>query len=92
MTYAVNLADLTALAQRGSPLLYVLRDVTPNHMVLDIDPVRFDSLVVLLECDDERAAAIIAVARLKLRPAELRFYHSRTGNGSWKQVRQEVVP
>jgi hypothetical protein len=52
--------------------------------VIEADPQRFDGMAVTLACDDERAAAIVEVIRLKLKKSELRCY---TGSGkTWRLI------
>lgn len=83
--YAVHLMDLQGWTQH-LPVLALLRPV------LDSEPVylngrQIDGCPVLrLTCDDERAAAIVATIRLKVRPDRLRMFRSETGRGGWKPV------
>jgi hypothetical protein len=76
--YAVNLADMMypdmEIAARFA--------VAPvNGGQVDVGGDRFDRMAVLLDCDAERATAIIAVLRLKR--ARTRAYVSAAGKG-WK--------
>jgi hypothetical protein len=39
-----------------------------------------------LECDEERATAIVEIIRKRFKKHELRCYRSKTGKGGWKRV------
>lgn len=95
MPYAVNLADLT-YPDRCLFAQMLLAPVTSGRTVGTGEKdrgtgVRFDAVALVLDCPDERAAAIIEVIRTRLlrvrdrRP--WRCYYSKTGNGGWRQIR-----
>ncbi len=87
MPYAVNLADLTgqldpviagALIAPVAPNKVLLNNVEPEGYIADVG--------LLLECDEDRAEAIVEVIRRKYQKHELRCYYSKTGRGSWRRV------
>jgi len=87
-TYAVNIADLTALAQHDTALTMVLM---PHVAYTDVVEAERDQAVgighaALMSCPTEQAEALIAIIRKRLRKTQLRFYRSETGEGGWKRV------
>jgi len=92
MPYAVNVSDLVV---RRDPITLpcLVAPVTPNRIFVDATPRDIAGTAVLLECDEERAAAIIEVIRIKYPPDPkgrtnpwMRCYYSKTGKGGWKRV------
>jgi len=82
MQYAVNIADLTKerfLAQ------WLIGPLCPNRIVVDCEPGRIDGGAVLLECDSDRAAAVVELIRKKWPPHQLRCYLKDRG-GPWRRV------
>ena len=79
--YAVNAADFAV-----SPLH--LRALIGPHIqakkVVEAERGTWAGQALVLECDAEQAAAIIAVVRIKLRKAQFKFYQ-RDG-GPWRMV------
>ena len=73
--YSVNIADLTKDITLGQILI---SPVTPNRTIVNAEPKNFDGMAVLLECDEERAKAIIEVIRIKYRKDQLRCYRNKT--------------
>lgn len=69
--YSINIADLTKDAILG-PIL--IAPVTPNRTIIDAEPGRMDGMAILLECDEERAKAIIDVIRIKHEKHDIRCY------------------
>jgi len=53
---------------------------------VDVEPAKFDGAAVVLECDEERAAAIVAVIRTKYKRNQIRCWQSKSGASSWKMV------
>ena len=85
MTYAVHLMDLQGWVQHA-PLMSLLHLVMEGE-VRFLDKHKIDGQpVVFLNCDQERAAAIVQVVRLNIPREKLRMYHSKTGNGNWKAI------
>lgn len=41
---------------------------------------------VVLDCDEERAAAVVALIRMRCKRAQWHCWYSKTGNGGWKAV------
>lgn len=86
MHYAVNACDLA-----------VLKDHWPLHMLIspvinrdiehvECEPQKIAGMGFILDCDQERAEAIIEVVRMQYPRHALRFYQSTTGKGSWRRV------
>ena len=82
--YAVNVADLATRDTMTGP--YLVAPVTANQVVVETKRDEFAGNALVLECDEERAAAIIAVIRLKHPRNVMRCYTSKTGRGGWKRV------
>lgn len=82
MSYAVNLADMTK--EKFRLIAPFLVGPVQGEVVDTEGPDRVDGKAVMLACDDERAAAIVAVIRMRMARNELRCYqgHGRT----WKRV------
>lgn len=88
MPYAINIAD-TLYPDRLALLQLALRPYLPSFekaRVVSVDPERFDGRALVLECDDERGAAIISLIRARCKPWEWRCYYSAAGEGGWKRV------
>lgn len=83
MKYAVNVADMAKL---GLVAEILVAPVVPQRLVVETSKARFDEMAVVLECEEERAKAIVEVIRLKFRPREMRCYQSSTGRGGWKGI------
>jgi len=84
--YAVNLAEW--LAYKDDIGLQIILMPIANR---DVDAVvmcqedHADSMAVILECDEERAAAAVKLIRKRYAKHRLRCYQSKTGE-SWKRV------
>ncbi len=79
--YAINIADLTY----PDMILGAQIMIAPvKGAQVDAEHERFDGMAIRLECNTERAEAIIAVLRIK-RPLT-RAYVSTTGKG-WKRYK-----
>jgi len=87
-TYAVNIADLTALAQNDAALSMVLMQHVAYENVVEAERGKAVGMghAALMSCPTEQTEALIAVIRRKLRKYQLRFYRSETGTGGWKRV------
>jgi len=82
--YAVNLGDLSEVNNRivGT---YLVGPVMGNSV--DVDPKKVDGIAVILDCDDERAQAIVDVIRIKRKRHELRCYVRKTPTAkTWKKI------
>lgn len=82
MMYAVNLADMTGNDLNRRMVAMLVAPVVGE--MVHIDRQRIDAVAVILNCEEERAQAIVEVIRLKLRKHELRCY-KKNGKG-WKSV------
>lgn len=81
MRYAVNLADLTRMPPVCSAIL-----IGPvRGEVQNINKRRIDATIVELDCDEERAEAIVGVIRVRYNRNELRCY-KRGARGGWKRI------
>ncbi len=79
--YAVNLADL----MRMPPLCATFLIGSVRGEVSNIDKRKVDATIVELDCDTERAEAIVAVIRVRYDRNELRCYR-RGRRGGWKRI------
>ena len=79
--YAVNTGDLMLMPSIVAELL-----IAPvRGKTININKSRFDEMAVELECDEERAEAIVAVIRVRFGRNNLRCY-KRGDRGEWKQI------
>ena len=94
MRYAVNVADLTVLAQAQHPVLeWMLRPILTRETQM-CETKRVDSIAALVSSDVpiEQWDAMFQIIRdglgqwQGLRKHELRIYQSKTGNGGWKRI------
>ena len=83
--YAVNLGDWVAQKDNFAVAI-LLQPVIGRQDVVEAEPRRIDGTAVVLDCDDERAAAIVSIIRLKFQKYQFRCYHSNTGRGGWKRI------
>lgn len=71
---SVNLCDL----MRDHLFSCMMIDpVTPGKRLVWIDDDRPDTQAIVMECDEERALAILDVARLRHARSQIRFYRGR---------------
>ena len=78
--YAINLADLQAVAERDQTLFpFLIAPVVQNRLRRRIDPEKPDTEALVLECPPDQAEAIIEVIRLRYPKSQLRCYKGRTG-------------
>jgi hypothetical protein len=80
--YAVNVADTTRLSD--AERTFLLAPVLQPRQVEKAEMGRIDGLCVVLQCDDERARAIIQLLRKKYPKHILRFYHKKIV--AWKRI------
>jgi hypothetical protein len=80
--YAINLADL-AYPERVIVARCLIAPVQGE--IVATDAHRFDEMAVTLDCDDERAKAIVDTIRLKFKRNTLRCYRGQLG-GAWERV------
>jgi len=88
MPYAINIAD-TLCPDRLALTQLVFGPYLPatdRARLVCAVPGRFDEYAIVLECDDETAAAILGVIRARCHQNEWRCYYSPTGNGGWRRV------
>lgn len=84
--YAVQLSDLLCAGHSADHLaLSILTRPVIGHVV-EVEPNKIDGIAVVLECDDERAEAIVKVIRAKYNRNQVRCYQSKSGAGAWKRV------
>ena len=82
--YAVNVADWHDYRDDVG-LKVLLQPVIPGRQMVIAEKDRADGMALVLECDDERASAIVALIRKRYEKHALRCYWSKTGN-SWRRV------
>jgi hypothetical protein len=85
--YAIHLADLLLVLRDEFALRTLLKPLVENQHLVEVTPGMFDGVALVLNCDDERAAAVVKVIRLRYRRDQVRCYRSTSGRGSWRQVR-----
>jgi len=81
--YAINIYDLTRdeiLAQ------WLIGPLVENRIVVDCEPDLIDGRAVLLECDPERAAAVVQVIRKRWPRHLLRCYCRKKGRKKWQRI------
>jgi hypothetical protein len=82
MPYAVNLSDWQA--QASDPGLKVLLSPVVSKVPEVCERDQLCGLGLVLDCGEERAAAIVQFARKRYQPHQLRFYR---GQGkTWKRI------
>jgi len=79
-TYAINLADLM---YPDRTLMAQILIAPVSREVVRLSKDELDSEAVILNCDEERAQAIVDVIRLKYKRHELRCYVKDKG---WKAI------
>ena len=84
MSYAVHLFDLQVWREH-LPVMALLGPVLSDRTVT-VSTRDIAGEAIVLNCDDERGEAIVAVLRLRVPRDRLRMYHSRTGKGGWRAV------
>jgi len=84
--YAIQASDLLVILQKEAVLRALLKPLIADQHTVDVAPKLFDGCAVALNCDDERAAAVVGVIRLRYRRDQVRCYRSETGKGSWRRV------
>ena len=88
--YAVNVSDLTFIPELLRQLLF--GSLCRAENIIYTNTVRVDSGAVVMECEDERAKAIMATIPMLFRHHEqprqsfIRFYH-KGPRGGWKEQR-----
>jgi hypothetical protein len=82
--YAINLADYTA-HRDDLGLSVLLAPVTRAKQMIICQQNRIDGIGLVLNCDDERAAAIVKIIRLRYAKHQLRF-HARGEGKTWKNI------
>jgi len=86
---AVNVADLAAAAgAQGTATNLVMRiliaPVTESRIVVVAERGKVAGDAIVLECDDERAEAIVEIIRKKYKKHELRCYRGKSK--TWRRV------
>jgi len=80
--YSINIADLT---KDGIVAQFLIAPVVPHKQVVNAEKGYLDGGAVLLECEEERAKAIVSIIRGKYHRNLLRCYESKTGK-SWVRI------
>lgn len=85
--YAINLADWHKHRLDYGIQILLLAVIDDDSRVVECERRRPDGVGVVLDCDDERAAAIVTIVRQRLKKHQLRFYKNKSQSGkSWKRV------
>ncbi len=82
--YAILLCDLLNRRLPAAATI-VLGAVTQQHRIAEVLPKSIAGTGVILDCDDERAEAIVQVVRANVERRHLRMFYSKTGN-SWRAI------
>ena len=93
-SYAISLADLTALKQaQSTPVAQMFLLLLQPHLsatVVEAERGKVGGMgdAVLLACPAEQAAAIAQIVKTNRpnRSPQPRIYRSETGNGGWKRI------
>jgi hypothetical protein len=81
--YAVNLADWMGHSDDVG-LGIILKPVIQSKQIVETERKRFDGMGILLECDEARGEAIVAIIRQRYKKHELRLYKGKSK--TWKRV------
>ena len=85
--YAVNITDLcNTEAGKDIGVALLLNPVMDREHPIKTERNRFDGMGVCLNCDKDRAKAIVELIRKRYKRYRLRIYYSKTGMGGWKRV------
>ena len=81
MRYAINISDLI----RVPVATFLLSpDVVPDRIIVDAEKGQVDGFVIMLQCDEHRARAIIEVIRMNCKKHQLRCYMAK--QSIWKRI------
>ena len=83
--YAVNLPDL--LNHKNSPVMMLIKPVlgnVENAQTIQASKTHMDETAILMQCDAERAKAIINTVRIRVHKNYLRFY--KKDRTAWKRI------
>ena len=84
--YAFNLSDWTA-HREDVILTMLLANVIPDRITVNVEPgSQVDGAGVIMQCDEDRAAAIVEIVHKKYHRNLMRFYRRKEGNETWKRV------
>lgn len=72
---SVNVCDLSGVDDFALPFL--IQPVTKARQLFNAEPDRIDGYAVVLECDRERALAIVEVIRMKYGKSKIRCYDGK---------------
>ena len=79
---AVNVADISVQGPDALAIGILVAPVIRGKQTVNPQPRRADGMAVILECDDERARAIVDVLRNNLR---VRAYEQGP-RGGWRKI------
>ena len=81
MRYAINISDLTGMSMASFLLPH---DVIPDRIIVDAEKGMFDGSAIMLQCDEERAKAIVDIIRMNCEKNKLRCYKAE--HSTWKRI------
>lgn len=81
--YAINIADLT---KDSFFISLLIEPVIRNRQIVEAEKDRLDGGAVMLECDEERAKAIVEIIRKKHTKNDVRCYEKKTNTKIWKRI------
>ena len=81
MRYAINISDLI-----GVPVATFLLspDVVPDRIIVNAEKGLIDGSAIMLQCDEERAKAIVDIIRMNCEKNKLRCYKAE--HSTWKRI------
>ena len=81
MKYAINISDLIDVP---IAIFLLSQDVVPDRIIVNAEKERIDGNAIMLECDNDRALAIIDLIRLNCQKHQLRCYKAE--HNTWKRI------
>ncbi|MHA1662686.1 MAG: hypothetical protein ACTSVR_05450 [Candidatus Thorarchaeota archaeon] len=80
--FAINVSDLS----QEQILAMIYSDVLANKVLVNTEPDRIDGIAVVIECEEERAKAIVETIRLKKNKNEMRIFESTDYMKTWRKI------
>jgi hypothetical protein len=70
--------NITDLSKTNDPMIAMLiSPVTKGRDIINVDPKHVDGMALLLDCDRERAEAIVQVIRMRYKKNQIRIYDGK---------------
>jgi hypothetical protein len=72
---SINISDLS---KTNDPMIAMLiAPVTKGRDIINVDPKHVDGMALMLDCDRERAMAIVQVIRMRYKKNQIRIYDGK---------------